>query len=65
VEVVCENCGFPDEELGLVRRVYVTPESWDTPTSSQVIEAPELWCVPCRSQYPHEPVEPGDEEDVP
>ena len=63
--MVCENCGFPDEELGLVRRVYVAPESWDAPASSQVIEAPELWCVPCRSQYPHEPVEPGDEEDVP
>ena len=25
---VCENCAFPDEELALVRRVYVTPETW-------------------------------------
>jgi len=59
---VCENCAFPDEELALVRRVYVTPETWDTKGSREVVEETELWCVSCRSQYPHELVE-DDEED--
>jgi hypothetical protein len=56
-ERACENCAFPDEELALVRRIYVKPESWDTPASQQVVEEAELWCVSCRSQYPHELVE--------
>ena len=60
-ERACENCAFPDEELALVRRVYVTPETWDTPASQQVVDELELWCVSCRSQYPHEVVE--DEDD--
>jgi hypothetical protein len=60
---VCENCAFPDEELALVRRVYVTPESWDTAGSREVVEETELWCVSCRSQYPHELVEDGEDED--
>ena len=38
----------------LVRRVYVVPASWDTPGSETVLEEPELWCVSCCSQYPHE-----------
>ena len=54
---VCENCAFPDEELALVRRVYLTPETWDTKGSREVVEETELWCVSCRSQYPHEPAE--------
>lgn len=57
---VCDNCAFPDDELVLVRRVYVTPETWDAPGSSQVVDEPEWWCISCVSQYPHEPV---DEED--
>ena len=57
---VCENCAFPDEDLVLVRRVYVTPETWETSASHQVVQEPELWCVSCRSQYPHEVVD--DEE---
>ena len=60
-ERACENCAFPDEELVLVRRVYVTPETWDRPASQQVVDEPELWCVSCRSQYPHEVVEDDDE----
>ena len=45
---------MPDEELVLVRRVYVTPERWDSPQASvgEVGEA-ELWCISCCSQYPH------------
>jgi hypothetical protein len=62
VERACENCATPDEELVLVRRVYVTPESWDTPASEQVLETPELWCISCLSQYPHDVVDPDDDE---
>jgi hypothetical protein len=62
VERVCENCAFPDEELALVRRMYVTPETWDQPASTQVVEGTELWCVSCRSQYPNQPVDDGEDE---
>jgi hypothetical protein len=51
---VCENCGHEDEELALVHRVYVTPESWSTPAAVQTLDEGELWCMSCRSQYPHE-----------
>jgi hypothetical protein len=54
---VCENCGMPDDELVLVRRVYVVPPSWDTPGSQTVIAEPELWCISCISQYPCEVVD--------
>lgn len=54
-ERVCENCARPDEELELVHRVYVTPETWDTPAAIQTLDEGELWCPTCRSQYPHEP----------
>jgi hypothetical protein len=57
---VCENCGFEDDELILVRRVYVVPETWDQPASETVVPEPELWCVSCVSQYPCNGVE--DEE---
>jgi hypothetical protein len=56
-ERACENCAFPDEELVLVRRIYLTPETWERSASHQVGEEAELWCVSCRSQYPHEVVE--------
>ena len=56
-ERVCENCAIPDDELVLVRRVYLVPPSWDTPGSQTVIAEPELWCVSCISQYPCEMVE--------
>lgn len=57
MERVCENCSHPDEELALVRRVYVTPESWDTKAEIRVLDDTELWCGSCCSQYPHELVE--------
>ncbi len=56
-ERVCENCTFPDEELALVHRVYVTPEDWDAKAEIRVIDDTELWCVSCRTQYPHQLVE--------
>jgi hypothetical protein len=60
-ERVCENCGIPDDELVLVRRVYVVPASWDEPGSQTVVQDPELWCVSCITQYPCEAAEEGAE----
>jgi hypothetical protein len=54
-ERACENCAREDDDLAAVHRVYVIPESWDTPGSSQMLDDIELWCFSCRSQYPHEP----------
>jgi hypothetical protein len=56
-ESVCESCAIPDEELVLVRRVYVVTESWDRPGSETVVDPPELWCVSCVTQYPCRPVD--------
>lgn len=53
----CDNCAIPDDDLVLVRRVYLVPPSWDTPGSRTVLAAPELWCVSCLSQYPCELVD--------
>jgi hypothetical protein len=61
-ERVCENCAFPDDELVLVRRVYIVPETWDQAASETVVPEPELWCVSCVSQYPCNVV--GDEENA-
>ncbi|HEX5094994.1 MAG TPA: hypothetical protein VFX21_03240 [Acidimicrobiia bacterium] len=60
---VCENCAFADDELVLVRRVYVTPETWDQPGSHQVVPEPELWCVSCVTQYPCELADEEDEDE--
>ena len=46
-----------DDELVLVRRIYVVPASWDTPGSQTVVAEPELWCISCVSQYPCEIVD--------
>jgi hypothetical protein len=55
VERACESCGIPDDELVLVRRVYLDP---DRPGEVERIEAAaELWCLSCASQYPHQPAE--------
>jgi hypothetical protein len=61
-ERVCENCAIEDDELVLVRRVYVVPESWDDPGSRIVVQEPELWCISCVSQYPCELAEDGEEK---
>lgn len=53
----CENCAREDDDLVVVHRIYVVPESWDTAASSTTVEETERWCFSCRSQYPHEPVE--------
>lgn len=56
----CESCGDRAVDLVTVRRVYVTPETWDTPRREEVVDEPERWCFPCRTHYPHEVLdEPG------
>jgi hypothetical protein len=53
---LCESCGAVAHDVETVRRVYVTPAAWDTEEKVEVVEEPERWCFPCRSQYPHQPV---------
>ena len=55
----CESCGRDDEPTTQVRRLYVTPEAWDTPGSTKVVEDVEHWCFVCLSHYPHELVDAG------
>jgi len=62
-ERACENCARDDDDLAAVYRVYVIPESWDTPGSSQRLDDVELWCFSCRSQYPHEEAEAVEESE--
>jgi len=53
----CDSCGRDDEDdLAAVRRVYVTPETWDTEGTVEVVDEIEHWCFVCRSHYPHQPV---------
>ena len=48
----CQSCGRENEEIVLVTRLYVTPESWDTPGKVEVADD-EWWCFVCRTHYPH------------
>ena len=64
--VNCESCGSPAVDTARVRRVYVTPGAWDLDADEpaddtvQVVDEVEAWCFPCRSQYPHQPVDDRD-----
>ncbi len=51
----CESCGSV-EEVTTVRRVYVTPESWDTEGKAVAEEGTEQWCYACTTHYPHQEV---------
>jgi hypothetical protein len=53
----CDSCGREGEELTAVHRMYVVPETWDTPGSQTTLTDVELWCFACRSHYPHEVAE--------
>ena len=57
VQGTCDSCGRDGEELTAVHRMYVTPETWDSPGSSRTLEDIEHWCYACRTHYPHETVE--------
>jgi len=52
----CASCGDRSDALVAVHRLYVTPESWDTPGRVDRLEEVERWCFPCRTHYPHEAV---------
>lgn len=55
MERACENCGTPDDELAMVRRVYMEPGQ---PGVVQRMEdETELWCLSCTSLYPHQVAE--------
>lgn len=51
----CESCGSV-EEVTRVRRVYVTPESWDTEGKAEPENETEQWCFACTTHYPHQAV---------
>jgi hypothetical protein len=55
----CDSCGAPAEDTAAVRRVYVTPEAWDSEGRVDVVDEVERWCFPCRSMYPHQEVGDG------
>ena len=51
----CESCGSEDD-VTEVRRVYVTPEAWDTEGKAEPQAGTERWCYACRAHYPHQDV---------
>ncbi len=53
----CDRCGSDGVQVGAVRRVYVTPEAWDTEGKVEVVDEVERWCFPCQTSYPHEVVD--------
>lgn len=55
----CDSCGDETVAVEPVRRVYVTPEAWDTEQKVEVVDGVEHWCFPCRTHYPHQEVEPS------
>jgi DNA-directed RNA polymerase subunit N (RpoN/RPB10) len=54
--VRCTSCGDEAADVIAVRRVYVTPEAWDTEERVEVVDEVEHWCFPCRTHYPHQEV---------
>ena len=55
----CESCGS-EEEVITVRRVYVTPEAWDTEGKAEPEAGTEEWCFACTTHYPHQVVGSND-----
>jgi len=62
--VTCDSCGAPADDVAAVHRVYVTPGAWDLTAADErsadtadVLDEVERWCFPCRSQYPHQPLD--------
>lgn len=56
----CDSCGDEVDDLLAVVRLYVVPESWDTEGRVTEAEGTERWCFPCRTHYPHRPVDAGE-----
>lgn len=55
----CQSCGRDDEPLTEVRRLYITPASWDREREVRPAAETELWCDICMVHYPHEVIAPG------
>jgi hypothetical protein len=53
----CDSCGAEADDLERVRRLYVTPEAWDTEEKVERTDSVESWCFPCRTHYPYEAVD--------
>ncbi len=53
----CDSCGSEEAELTAVRRMYVTPETWETVAKEVVLPEIERWCMACSLSYPHERVD--------
>ncbi|MEM7338150.1 MAG: hypothetical protein AAF467_05855 [Actinomycetota bacterium] len=51
---ICTSCGRDDEPLTAVRRLYVTPSSWESDGSVEPARETEAWCDVCQAHYPHE-----------
>jgi hypothetical protein len=49
----CDSCGDTTDDLVVVTRLYVVPESWDRDGSVTEADGTEQWCFPCRTHYPH------------
>ncbi len=53
----CESCGDDGEPLTEVRRVYVTPASWETEGKVEPAAGTERWCEVCLSHYAHQSID--------
>jgi hypothetical protein len=60
MDEACESCGRTGEHLTVVRRIWVTPEAWDTEGRVEPGDL-ESWCATCIAHYPHQEVDPADE----
>lgn len=49
----CDSCGVEGEALAPVRRKYLAAP--DGTRAERVADEIERWCVPCLTNYPHEP----------
>ena len=56
MSATCDSCGREGEPLTPVHRVYVTPETWETPGAVRRLDDTEHWCFACLTHYPHERV---------
>ena len=54
MDETCQSCGG-DGALRTVRRVYVTPQTWETEGAVEVAGL-EQWCDVCVAHYPHQAV---------
>ena len=47
----CDSCGSPNEEVAAVQRLYFGEPGVSEDTLDPDVE---MWCVVCRTHYPHE-----------